>query len=408
MPHSKRHAQLTELPPEVQLLILASRLELAVEDARLFQHLLESGPDWTKVLADAKQMGVQPLLYKHLVAPERRSLVPAEALETLEKAYRKAAFRSLRTQGQLQQLVEQAEASGIPLLLLKGAALSRWIYGDPALRPMNDMDVLCRPKDVPALQDVLHAQGYRARPLPVYSALHAAVGREKSHLPPYDHPKGVCLEVHLNLFGNEEKESRAVIDSVWECARDVRRGGIHFLTLSKEHMLLHLCLHIHKHVVSGKIVLYWFCDVFEFVKRKRDELDWQAFWFIARRLEAEEKAGLIFDILHIGWGLPLPPYTAMPTEGIANLDMIFDPACAARARLLHFLPGRAHLLRDVAARYGLAASIGYGLRILFPTGDYVQARYQPETRTQFLGCYVRHVAERLQRTIVSVCLQIFR
>lgn len=408
MSHSKKHAQLTGLPAEVQLLILASRLELAAEDARFFDQIIESGPDWTGVIADAKKMGMQGLLLKHINAPERGPFVPANALQALRNAYQKAAFRSLRIQGQIRRLVEQARDRRVPLILLKGSALSLLIYGDMALRPMSDVDVLCRPKDVPVLEDVLHAQGYWARRLLTYSRLHEAVRRKRIHLPPYDHPKGVRVEVHLNLFG-KETGCADLMDPVWEMAQEVTVDGFHFRTLSNEHMLLHLCLHLHKHIQAGRIVLYWFCDVFEFVRKTRDQLDWEGFWAMAQRLGIEKAVGGIFKILHAGWGLPFPP--SMPMRGDVEtppLSALFDPDSASRAMLLHFLPGKRRLLQEVASKYGVAASIGYALRILLPTGDYIRARYSPATRAAFFRCYVRHVYERLHRTLVSAGLQLLK
>jgi len=200
---SKKYAELTALPSEIQLLILASRLDLEAEDARLFDDIIKAGPDWKRVMSFGARMVVQPLLYRHLSSPDRAGRVPGEVLRELNTAYRKVSLCSLLTHGQIQALVERVRASGIPMLLLKGSALSRWIYGDMGIRPMSDVDVLCRKEDIRRLEGVLHGLGYAQRTTGSYSRLHAAVGQERSHLPPYDHPKGVRIEVHLNLFGKE-------------------------------------------------------------------------------------------------------------------------------------------------------------------------------------------------------------
>jgi len=405
---SEKYAELTALPLEVQLLILASRLELEAEDARLFDDILTSGPDWERVMSFGARMVVQPLLYRHLSSPDRAGRVPGEVLRELNTAYRKTSLRNLLTHGQIQALVERVRASGIPMLLLKGSALSRWIYGDMGIRPMSDVDVLCREEDIRRLEGVLHRLGYAQRTTGSYSRLHAAVGQERSHLPPYDHPKGVRIEVHLNLFGKEGGDA-GLMDSVWRHAQDLTVDGLQFRTLSDEHMLLHLCLHLHHHITVGNIALYWFCDIFEFVRKMQGRMDWQAFWSMVQALGVEDKAGVIFTILHACWGLDLPPEMPhLAKEDLPPLRSIFDPECAAQTRLLHFLPARTKLLKEVAAKYGLAASAGYAFRILFPTGNYIRTRYAPATRAQFVRCYVRHAYERLHRTAVSVWLQIVR
>jgi hypothetical protein len=276
------------------------------------------------------------------------------------------------------------------------------------IRPMSDVDVLCREEDIRRLEGVLHGLGYSQRTTGSYSRLHAAVGQERSHLPPYDHPKGVRIEVHLNLFGKEGGDA-GVMDSVWRHAQDLTVDGLQFRTLSDEHMLLHLCLHLHYHITVGNIALYWFCDIFEFVHRNKDRVDWDGFWSMVQMLGVQQKVGSVFKILHVGWGLNLPPgMPVLSAENRAPLRVLFDQEWAKRTMLTHFLPARIRLVRDVALKHGLSASIGYALRILFPTGDYVRTRYDTATQGEFFRCYLRHVYERLHRTAVSVWLQIFR
>jgi Uncharacterised nucleotidyltransferase len=52
--------------------------------------------------------------------------------------------------------------AGVPLLVLKGAALAQLVYEDPRLRPMRDVDLLVRKTDARRALDVLMRCGFPA------------------------------------------------------------------------------------------------------------------------------------------------------------------------------------------------------------------------------------------------------
>lgn len=71
------------------------------------------------------------------------------------------------------------EAAAVPVVVLKGSALARDLYGDPHCRTSADVDLLVQPRDVPAADAALCAAGYRRdndRPLSFWMRrLHHAV-----------------------------------------------------------------------------------------------------------------------------------------------------------------------------------------------------------------------------------------
>lgn len=53
---------------------------------------------------------------------------------------------------------------GLPLVLLKGAAVAGWAYADPSLRPMSDLDLWVRENDLEATAALLDSLGFARRP----------------------------------------------------------------------------------------------------------------------------------------------------------------------------------------------------------------------------------------------------
>lgn len=130
------------LSPEEYLLVLAARLEMNSDDAARMESILRECPDWAEVKASAHRLGVEPLLYRHLSQERYARYVPDEVIHLLKESYRAQAIRSLRIYGQISRFLDSMNQAEVPIILLKGAFLAKWVYGDIALRPMNDIDIL--------------------------------------------------------------------------------------------------------------------------------------------------------------------------------------------------------------------------------------------------------------------------
>ncbi len=133
--------------PDDRLLYLAAVLRdtpvpapaLSLDDWREFRDLLVPH-------------GVFPLLAYRLRAWPEDCRPPEEVMAWLNRVYLYAAARTMRAGRQIQTVVDALEGAGIPSVLLKGPALARTVYPDPALRQSVDIDLLVRPGDVLAAE----------------------------------------------------------------------------------------------------------------------------------------------------------------------------------------------------------------------------------------------------------------
>lgn len=144
--------------PEVRLLLACGRRPRAPESARLLEDAL-AGPeiDWHSFHVLARGHGLAPLARAHLA---EHPAVPQPAHEALEAEARDSARSNLVQSAILHGLVADLTAGGAAPLVLKGLPLGAALYGDPALRPCSDLDLLVRPAEVERAAAVLAERGY--------------------------------------------------------------------------------------------------------------------------------------------------------------------------------------------------------------------------------------------------------
>lgn len=84
----------------------------------------------------------------------------SSTLDALREAYAQVSQSNARALRQLSAVAAAFQQRGIDFLLLKGGDLISRLYGARGLRPMVDLDLLVRPRDLPAIQEALLAMGY--------------------------------------------------------------------------------------------------------------------------------------------------------------------------------------------------------------------------------------------------------
>ena len=159
--------------PEVRLLLACCRAPDAPEtagllDAALTGLTLETAAglggapshrriDWGTFAALTRNHGLQPLAHAHL---GERTDVPQETRHRLAAESDRVARNNLVQAAILHGLVDDLTAAGAAPLVLKGQPLGAFLYGDPALRPAGDLDLLVRPADLDRAAAVLAGRGY--------------------------------------------------------------------------------------------------------------------------------------------------------------------------------------------------------------------------------------------------------
>src|ERR1700694_4920723 len=133
--------------------LLVAALRMGAEGQAWLAQLAASGVDQGDLAVTALALGLAPLLHYRLEGWGAK-LPDAKAQAKLDFARQSEAARQVARRAQLAEVLTQLPAQAV---VLKGAYLAECVYPAPGLRPMNDIDLLFRPEDLPLVAGRLHA-----------------------------------------------------------------------------------------------------------------------------------------------------------------------------------------------------------------------------------------------------------
>jgi hypothetical protein len=250
----------------------ASRLLLEClkkEDAAVKLETLKAfnANQWEESFTAAGRHGVVPILF-HTLKPLFAGLdIPEPVRKNMQQNYYLSAARNTRVYQELSMVLAALNAKGISVILLKGAHLAETVYGNVALRPMVDVDLLARHEDLHWIHEVLTELGYRSPDGKVSYQLHLA---------PYWKKNGLHIDVHFNITW-PPVSLRYDVASLWCRAKHHSfrdSPGTAGLTLCPEDLVLHICWHacISHGFVNGFMALI---DIFFIAAHYNESLDWE-------------------------------------------------------------------------------------------------------------------------------------
>ena len=158
----------TPISQEMEMLLCCARTTLSPELAAQIRKLGDEPLDWDRVLSQASQHSLAPLLERSLrtAAPER---LPDARFERLRKETRANALHALALGSELARVVQRLDERGIAVLSYKGPVLAIQAYHDVALRQFDDLDIVLRQRDMREAHETLLGLGYTAKFAPVLS-----------------------------------------------------------------------------------------------------------------------------------------------------------------------------------------------------------------------------------------------
>jgi len=224
-----------------------------------------SSADWDDLLQRSGRHGVTPLLYHRLKTVHPGVPVPPVVIEKLRNSYLQSAGRNMRLYQELGKVLGRMHSEGIPVIALKGAHLAEAVYGNIALRPMGDADLLVKQIDLSRAHDLLVEQGYMASKEETFCA--------HEHLPPYRKEGSPCIEIHFNIVAPPFSD-RVDVEELFARARSCFIGGVEVWALCPEDLLLHLCMHASYHHGFDNGITPLF-DIARVVEQYKAELDWE-------------------------------------------------------------------------------------------------------------------------------------
>jgi hypothetical protein len=264
----------------------------------------------------------------------------------------------------------------IRVIPLKGPSLTLSLYGNLALRPIGDLDILVRPRDIDAVKRLLVNDDYRPD---TKMNVEKGIRRWQSEYHwGFESRQGVLrVEIHREILPRSLRR-RMDINTIWNCATPSKLATQPTLALPPEELLLVLCVHAQKHEWQR---LKWIGDIARLIEAY-PQMDWVN--VMRRAVETDQKLAILqgfflaASLLRVE--LPQPVLGALRSD--ASLTAWAGLILGRLFRSGHNLPGLREWLAYVRVVSGscdeLPARIE--LRALW---RYLSAIVAPESRDRF-------------------------
>ena len=331
-----------------------------------------SPADWANLADRALRFKVEGLFYREIKSRDLPAeLVPLAVRNTLRKAYRDLATRNSNLFFDAANVLKSLAENKLPVMALKGLALAKNIYGDIALRPMADIDLLLKEEDLIRAGRILLTLGYK-QCLPAWENM----VKTYHHLPPFTNKNGTTIELHHNIV-TPDSPVKVDLDGLWARARLIKVDQIDVRAFSAEDLFLYLCIHACFHLQTG-MDLIPFCDIAGLMKISADKIDWQIVISRATRWGGRKCVYLMLLLVRELLGAAPPdeimseikPGDYQPAFFAEALEQIFDEKPASQ-----LIRRRIGKLAKINKVKGIKGKVSTLLKGAFPTRAYIARIY---------------------------------
>jgi hypothetical protein len=254
--------------------------------------ILSETLDWDYIVECSVRQGISSLLYWNLSKIRNGKAVSYEVMKKLEKMYYSNLARNILLYDELSKVLKAFKRAGIDTIVLKGAFLAEKIYLNVGLRPMSDLDLLIKEKNLTKVKNELNGLMYfDTYHTKYYEQLQTVLSNE--HL--FIHKnKEIHIDLHWNILP-PENPYKIDINKLWENARPINIANVETLVLAPEDLLQHLCLHLDNHINYSTPAAQHFknyCDIAEVTMHYREIINWSYF------LQNSKNCGIENPIYH--------------------------------------------------------------------------------------------------------------
>ncbi len=184
--------------------------------------------------------------------------------EELKIEYNRSIHKTLFQQNDNETFLQEMEKIGEPCLPLKGWIMREY-YPDIFLRNMNDFDVLMRNFEREKYWEMMKSLGYELYEID-----------EGQHDTYFKMPY-TMIELHVSLSSYYMQNARPDIDrwlkEIWE--RCVLQNDKNYIYRMKpEDFYIYHLIHMYKHMEDGGCGIRPVIDIFVFLKKEEDTLNW--------------------------------------------------------------------------------------------------------------------------------------
>lgn len=222
--------------------------------------------NWGEFVEKADEHQISALIY-YLIGKNNLKNVPNDILNKWKKDIILSGIAQRKITEAFRNIIDDIILKlNIDIIVLKGIVLKKY-YPVNELRTMSDFDILINKNDFQKIKEYLLENHF------IYMEdnhpIHATFYNEN----------GVCIEVHWKLINNENYIADTINFEkyIWDELIEFDLDGVKVNTLNKENFLLHLCIHMAKHLRNSGFGLRQLYDIVLFCKKEKDNIDWNIF-----------------------------------------------------------------------------------------------------------------------------------
>ncbi len=202
--------------------------------------------------------------------------IPASLQERVHQECLGISARNLALAGELRTLLRAFRDQRIRCLALRGLALAERLYGSVPPRPMGDIDLLVRKEDLSQIQALFRELGFREMDRrPGFAASFSYTLKffvERSLM--------VIVEPHWTI-AYPPFAHRLDMEAVWSRCVPARVVGEETLSLGREDLLIHLCLHL---IHRDDAPFLWLYELDRYLRRESDNMRWDLALSVSREV----------------------------------------------------------------------------------------------------------------------------
>jgi hypothetical protein len=348
-----------------------------------------TGTEWQEVLDHASAHGLTFWL-------QGSYGIPASLQERVHQECLSITARNLALAGELRKLLRTFRDQRVPCLPLRGLALSERLYGDIPPRPMGDIDLLVRKEDLSRIQGLMRELGFSEMDRrPGFAAAFSYTFKffvERSLM--------VIVEPHWAI-AYPPFTDRLDMEAVWDRCVPARVVGEETLSLGREDLLVHLCLHM---IHRDDAPFLWVCELDRYLRQESDAMRWELVLSVSREAGIERLVGHALDEAITKLEAPVP---ADVLDALGRREPGRTRSLAQRLVQTSEVDGVESLATFFAIK-GLGAKFRYARALLFPQPSFMMLEYGLTHRRQLTTTYVRRLcwfSWQTAKGLLHVCLR---
>ncbi len=143
-------------------MLYCCRKDIGLKNRNKIIEIQRGSLDWNSFLQKARENGIAAVVYSRLIEIKKDCPhIPSFIFKKLKKVYYLNATKNSLIYEELGKVLKIFSNAGLQVIVLKGAVLAEKIYGNLALRPMIDVDLLAKKEDLFCLDEQMKILGYR-------------------------------------------------------------------------------------------------------------------------------------------------------------------------------------------------------------------------------------------------------